>query len=61
MTPMESMMMKGLLRPRLDPHLSESEPMTGVRKNPISGERHQIIVMWSWRTPETEYSLERLQ
>ena len=51
MTPTERMMMKGLLRPRLEPQRSDSEPMTGVRKKPISGERHQIIVMCSWRTP----------
>ena len=54
MTPMERRMMKGLLLPRLEPHRSESDPMTGVRKKPIKGERHQIIVMCSCRTPETK-------
>ena len=44
---MESMMMNGRRLPRLDLHLSLSDPMMGVRKKPTSGLRHQIIVMCS--------------
>lgn len=56
-TPMERRMMKGLLLPRLEPHLSEREPMTGVRKNPMSGDRHQIIVVREWSIPAKWTSL----
>ena len=44
--------MKGLLLPKLDLHRSERDPMIGVRKNPINGDKHQIRVMCSWSTPE---------
>ena len=49
---MDRRMMKGLLRPSGDLHLSDKEPRMGVRKNPTSGDKHQIRVMWDWDTPE---------
>ena len=48
---MERRIMKGLRLPKLDRHRSDKEPKIGVRKNPMRGERHQIKVMCSWRTP----------
>ena len=53
-TPIERSTMKGLLRPKLDLHLSDNDPKIGVRKKPMSGDKHQIRVMCSWRTPETK-------
>ena len=53
-TPIERSTMKGLLRPKLDLHLSDNDPKIGVRKKPMSGDKHQISVMCSWRTPETK-------
>ena len=44
-TPIERRIMKGLLLPKLDLHRSERDPMIGVRKNPINGDKHQIRVM----------------
>jgi hypothetical protein len=32
-------------------HLSERLPRMGVRKNPTSGDKHQIRVMCFWDTP----------
>ena len=46
-TPIERSTMKGLLRPKLDLHLSDSDPKIGVRKKPMSGDKHQIRVMCS--------------
>jgi hypothetical protein len=44
-TPIERRIMKGRLLPKLDLHRSERDPMMGVRKNPINGDKHQISVM----------------
>ena len=46
-TPIERSTMKGLLRPKLDLHLSDNDPKIGVRKKPMSGDKHQIRVMCS--------------
>ena len=46
-TPIERSTMKGLLRPKLDLHLSDNDPKIGVRKKPMSGDKHQISVMCS--------------
>ena len=43
---MDSRIMKGLLLPSVDLHLSDKLPKMGVRKNPTRGDRHQIRVMW---------------
>ena len=51
-TPTERAMMKGLRLPRFELHLSDMDPMIGARKNPINGDKHQIMVMCSCRTPE---------
>jgi hypothetical protein len=56
MTPTESMMMNGLLLPNLEPHLSDSDPMIGVKKNPTSGDKHQMRLMCSCPTPIDERS-----
>ena len=50
-TPIDSRMMKGLLLPSGDLHLSDRLPRMGVRKNPTSGERHQMRVMCDCDTP----------
>ncbi len=44
-TPMDSRIMNGLRRPRLEWQRSDKDPKIGVRKNPIRGDRHQINVM----------------
>ena len=44
-TPIERRMIKGLLLPKLDLHRSERDPMIGVRKNPINGDKHHMRVM----------------
>ena len=46
-TPIERSTMKGLLRPKLDLHLSDNDPKIGVRKKHMSGDKHQISVMCS--------------
>ena len=46
-TPMERKIINGLRLPRFDRHRSERDPKIGVRKNPISGDKHQIRVMCS--------------
>ena len=51
---MERRIMKGLLLPREDLHLSERLPRMGVRKNPTRGDRHQIRVMWDCDTPDSK-------
>ena len=53
-TPTERRMMKGLLLPRFDLHLSEMEPRIGVQKKPTNGDKHQIRVMCLWRTPRPQ-------
>ena len=50
-TPMERKIIKGLLLPKFERHRSERDPIIGVRKKPMSGDKHQIKVMCSWRTP----------
>ena len=50
-TPIDRRMMKGLLLPKLDLHRSDKDPMIGVRKNPIKGDKHHISVMCLWSTP----------
>ena len=53
-TPILSRMMKGLLLPRADLHLSDKLPRIGVRKKPTRGDRHQIRVMCVCDTPSIE-------
>ena len=50
-TPIERKIIKGLLLPKFERHRSERDPIIGVRKKPMSGDKHQIKVMCSWRTP----------
>ena len=59
-TPIDRRIMKGLLLPKLDLHRSERDPMIGVRKNPINGDKHQISVMCSWSTPKMKYNTSKL-
>ena len=53
-TPMDRSIMNGLLLPKLDLHRSERDPMIGVRKNPIKGDKHQMRVICLWSTPIIE-------
>ncbi len=46
-TPMDSRSMKGRLRPRLEWHRSERDPKIGVRKKPMSGDKHHMSVICS--------------
>ena len=52
---MDRRMMKGLLLPKGDLHLSERLPKMGVRKNPTNGDKHQMSVMFDWDTPTKSY------
>lgn len=50
-TPIDIRIIKGRLRPRFEVHLSLSEPRSGVRKNPISGDSAQTSVIRMCSTP----------
>ena len=50
-TPIERRIMNGRLLPKLDLQRSERDPIIGVRKNPIKGDKHQIRVICSCSTP----------